>query len=496
MSMLPAGATSRAQRALALLLLIEFAALVAVPVYLIPLHVSFNYNEGWNAYLADIAIHGGLLYPPPDAMFTNNYPPLSFYIVGAVGRLIGDNVVAGRLTALLSALVTAGNVFLLGRWLGAARPLAAIGAGAFLLGTYAVKPSYFFIDDPQFLSHALVSSGAVVFLTGSGRFGRMLLAAALIAAAGLVKHNVISLPLALCTWALVWDRRRLGRFLAAAVVVGAVALALVYAAWGQALVDSVLHHARLASLDRSIGMAAPLLPYLLPYLLATLTAAMLLWRRPQGLLVAAYLLWSAPVAFWMMSGSGVNYNVAFDLITAVALGAVALLVALEPMLARLPAAPALGSAAALLLVLPFAAYGVLAYRTNPYLVRAGTINHSQELVALNTELSKVQGDVACETLAICYWAGKPMEIDFFNYGQKIALERLSSNVFSERVDRRQYAYILIEKNSLAEPRLPVGTMADLLAHYQPVRLIGGYEVLLAPAAAEATPGTAAGPALR
>jgi len=44
-------------------------------------------NEGWNAYFADAAIHGGVLYPAADALITNNYPPLSFYLVGAAGLL-------------------------------------------------------------------------------------------------------------------------------------------------------------------------------------------------------------------------------------------------------------------------------------------------------------------------------------------------------------------------------------------------------------------------
>ena len=45
-----------------------------------------NYSEGWHAYRADAALAGGVLYPAPDALTSNNYPPLSFYVVGALGR--------------------------------------------------------------------------------------------------------------------------------------------------------------------------------------------------------------------------------------------------------------------------------------------------------------------------------------------------------------------------------------------------------------------------
>src|ERR1700748_2343620 len=66
-----------------------------------------GYNEGWNAYWAEVAWHGGPLYPAVDSPISNNYPPLSFYLVGALGRVVGDNIFAGRLLALVSLGVIA-----------------------------------------------------------------------------------------------------------------------------------------------------------------------------------------------------------------------------------------------------------------------------------------------------------------------------------------------------------------------------------------------------
>src|SRR3954451_7227709 len=71
------------------------------PLLSIGRYLPLDPNEGWNAYFADAAIHGGVLYPTADALITNNYPPLSFYFVGAVGYLMGDNIFAGRIVALL-----------------------------------------------------------------------------------------------------------------------------------------------------------------------------------------------------------------------------------------------------------------------------------------------------------------------------------------------------------------------------------------------------------
>ncbi len=65
-----------------------------------------NYNEGWNAYHAASAMQAPrTLYPGPQSLLTNNYPPLSFFIVGAVSALTGgDAILAGRLVAFVSTL--------------------------------------------------------------------------------------------------------------------------------------------------------------------------------------------------------------------------------------------------------------------------------------------------------------------------------------------------------------------------------------------------------
>src|SRR5258708_25428438 len=70
-------------------------------IWLIPAHFSSDPNEGWNAFQAARAIGTGPLYSGPQALTGNNYPPLSFYLVGWAGRLLGDPIVAGRVMPLL-----------------------------------------------------------------------------------------------------------------------------------------------------------------------------------------------------------------------------------------------------------------------------------------------------------------------------------------------------------------------------------------------------------
>src|ERR1700728_142178 len=66
---------------------------------IIPLHVSLDPNEGWNAYHAAAAMRGHGLYPGAASFMANNYPPLSFYLVGLLGQVTGDPIVAGRIVS-------------------------------------------------------------------------------------------------------------------------------------------------------------------------------------------------------------------------------------------------------------------------------------------------------------------------------------------------------------------------------------------------------------
>ena len=63
------------------------AALLLRDTLAIGLHVPLDPNEGWNAYHALAATAGATLYPQPPDLMANNYPPLSFYLIGALTRL-------------------------------------------------------------------------------------------------------------------------------------------------------------------------------------------------------------------------------------------------------------------------------------------------------------------------------------------------------------------------------------------------------------------------
>lgn len=479
------GEKGRLERILIVAALLAFLVFSAIHLFAIPLHVSMNYNEGWNAYFAQVAMgHGGVLYPAAESMLTNNYPPLSFYIVGVAGWLIGDNIVAGRLISLLALAVVSLNVYRLGRWLGAPPRLALLGACVFLLGAYAVMHDYIAINDPQFLAYAFVTSGALAFLNTSGQrlWRGMLLSTLLMMLGGLVKHSEISLPLALCTWAVFYDRRRLGVFLACALLMAAVASGLAYSIWGEPMVAGIFHGHRLMKVHSGVLQISHDLPFLLSYLILAGFAAAVTRLRHQAFLVLIYISWSLLIGFWMLTGYGVNQNVMCDAVIALAWASILFAMTFErsqaPVFMLGWCAPSL---AILLMVLPSMGCGLFVYLSHPRLRDMSVITNAPQWERLYQTLSLAHGEVACETLAVCYWAKKPMEVDFFNYGQKLltgAVRPDAPNGLRDKLDRRSYEYVVIDMALLPRDRLPPFLMETLFRNYKPSQSVAGTDLVL------------------
>jgi len=187
----------------------------AWPVYRAFLHVEIDNNEGWNAYFADAAMGKMPLYPAPEKLITNNYPPLSFYIVGEFGRLIHDTVLAGRLISLFAVVAIAIAIAMLVCTLGGNRGGAAV-AGAFFVAVMSrYYTSYVGMNDPQLLAQAVMACAFVGFAVhwfaqrtqqeetqNVHGFGP-LLPILLMVVAGFIKHNIIAMPLTAFLWLLI-----------------------------------------------------------------------------------------------------------------------------------------------------------------------------------------------------------------------------------------------------------------------------------------------------
>jgi hypothetical protein len=413
--------------ALMLALLAWLAFLLAGPVLTIPLHIPINYNEGWNAGFDTRAVTPGAgpLYPGPDSLVFDNYPPLGFLIVGAAGRALGDMIVAGRAIALAALLCAAGLTGICVRALGGTARAAAAAALLLVLFACDFYRGYVAMDDPQWLAHALMLGGLALLLgcgTASLRAGaappwRVAGAALLMVAGAFVKHNLVALPLATTLW-LVWLSRRAGCVWLLAAASGlAAGLGAMEAAFGHAAFDDILGHRRIFRihlLTHAISRLAPLLPM-------AGVAAMGLRRRASGdgaVLAALFCGIALVTGVAQRMGEGVYYNAHFETLIALCL---AFGLALSPALAKPPRprghrlGPASLCAIALLPVL-----GATPWHA-PIAWHDITDRHAREAAwrPAITRLAAADGPVGCLMLSLCAWAGKPFSVDLFNLTQSV-----------------------------------------------------------------------------
>ncbi len=78
-----------------------------------------------------------------------------------------------------------------------------------------------------------------------------------------------------------------------------------------------------------------------------------------------------------------------------------------------------------------------------------------------------RGDVACERLALCYWAGKPFILDFSNYGQK--LRRHDPAGLAQALRRRAFSAIVSVRDKrygAYNSRLPASYNRLIEANYR------------------------------
>jgi hypothetical protein len=452
--------------ALGLLAVIVSALLLPAAIRL-PLAIPLDYNEGWNAYQALRAIGDQPLYPPPGDLTGNNYPPLSFYLIGWLGVIFGDHIVIGRTIALVSLLAVACNVGLIVRTLGGSSRLAAFGA-LLLLGYLVVHaPAYVGTNDPQLLAHALMTAALLLFLRGGRSSLSLIATAALAFLCGLVKHSLIPLPLAITGWLWWHDRRAFAVWLMASAALLLIGGGLLYAAYGPPFFLDLLRTPRLYSLgllaDRSSQDLLPLLPML--------GASLLLWatehRRPEVQFLTLYILFATLWGVFVLGGAGTDVNAVFD----VAIGAsIAAALALE----RLPGAPSrAGPRATLLRTAGMVALMLPILVSTPLQVfrEAQKLRHldrlRDEIAADIRFLAARDGPVACEALALCYWAGKDFALDFFIAGQKVREGVIDESTLTRALREHRFAAVQVCGRGGVpwSPRLPQGVNRALRENY-------------------------------
>src|SRR5579863_893068 len=195
-------------------------------------------REGWNAYHA-LNAFGAALYPRLPSMMYNNYPPLSFVIAGGLGRLLGDNIVAGRLIALVSTAGTAVCIGRVARSMGCRNLEAAFSASLFLAGPWLLS-EFAGIDDPQMLGQVIGCAGFALVLRVSARGRAIRSGALLLSLAGFVKPIFVAQPFALLIWLAIYEPRNALRLAVYGLVFAGLGIAAADRIYGTTLVEHMM----------------------------------------------------------------------------------------------------------------------------------------------------------------------------------------------------------------------------------------------------------------
>lgn len=426
-------------------------------------HIPLSYNEGWNAFHSLRLRTGGSLYPPVAPATFINYPPLSFYLAAAIASLIGDDIVAGRILALVALAITTLNVGLAARRLGSSLEIAIATALAFFCFVALYFTDYVAVDDPQWLAHAFQSTGLVALLNHRRDWRTLIIVAALMVAGGLVKHNVLALPLAVTLWLALEDRRALLRWLIAAAAIGMAALLLCLGLYGTPFIDQVIRSGRTFTTDVLVLVLQMQGPHLAPFVIAGAIGVWLSRRDPLGRFVATYLAVAFIVGILLMTGSGVIYNTLFDLVIAMLLGC-ALLLAHLVARATTDRSRAIATALAVaLLAIRFVMLSPSAM--SAYASVTTDLARQPQWVETIERIRTEPRPVACETLALCYWAGRTSEIEFFNFGQRILLAPGFDASFVQQIEGGELGVVQRELTGGAK-RLPPDLEALIETHYR------------------------------
>ena len=423
------------------------AALLLRDTLAIGLHVPLDPNEGWNAYHALAATAGAALYPHPPDLMANNYPPLSFYLIGALTRLTGDAIVAGRLVSLAAFIAATVGLMALLRQLGA-DVLASLFSGLVFAATLLIASNYVAMDDPQLLGHALQIQALLLLL----RPKPATLAAALLMAAGLfIKHNLVAMPLAAALW--LWDRepREAVRFILIGLGTGLIGLAGFQVVTGINLLHEIFSP-RLFARDNFESMGIQFLSWAALPILATTWLGLRFIHDKWVRFAILYAGIAIALGGAISAGDGVDANVFFDAAIALALSGGLALARFAPRYAGLIAA---------VYILPLAVLLGGTFHDGNFAYKEIFRRQAAPDIAF---IALRRGPALCEDLALCYWAGKEPVIDVFNMSEAFAAGAQSDADLVRRLQAREFS--ALEFYSLAPFALGPKVRATMLANYR------------------------------
>jgi len=421
-----------------------FMVLVSIALFWYPVrrifaNVEVNYNEGWNAYKAAMVASGLRLYgSPPQSLTGAAYAPLSFHLIAALGTP-GTFTATGRLLSLISLLSIGTFVALIVRRAGGSVASAIFSFLLYEIAIALMLPDRIGMNDPELLAEALSIAGLYLYLRNplSARF--LCASALFFCLGGFTKQTLIVFPAVVAIDLLFRSRKGFVTWLGAMIVIAGIFLALTFLIDGRYFFAHLLskraysYHMAWSQTHRYV--------VLFQSLLVIATAWSISAFRSHKLLAFVFVLSNA-FAFLLAGGAGIDMNIFFSALAAT-------VIACGCALSDTSRPAVLDSAAALMFAVFFVSIMIFV---------PGQLRRDREkmrnLSALENEFrSSVEyvrahpGPALCESLLLCYEAGKPFEYEPFTVQDQINTGRTKENDVLQLLRTHQFQTVQIELRS-------------------------------------------------
>jgi hypothetical protein len=306
---------------------------------------------------------------------------------------------------------------------------AIFGGLVLAISMFVFSSFYVGVNDPQIFGHALQMLGFVLILR-ERRSALSLAASAMLLAAGVfVKTNLIALPVAAVIWMWTEDRTSTWRLIMFGAFSGVLGVAMCVAVFGPQFGEHVL------SPRAYIPAKAALMSwqYLRRMILAVAAVVWLGWRSPGDRSVRFVVTYAAAailLGLLFAGGEGVYWNTMFDADCALAMAAA---VALERASSRAAILTAFLAVPALVVAMSATIHWLSPrFWFDPRWSEAATAAADVDFVRGHS------GPALCEDMVLCYWAGKPVEVDVFNTRQRSRHEWWRVETLIRRLDAREF----------------------------------------------------------
>jgi hypothetical protein len=421
------------------LLSLAAAYFLAWPLWRAQFLIEIWPTEGWNAYFQDAAAAGLPIYPAADSLVGNNYPPLSFYAIGLIGKVLAaDNLYVGRVVSFVALASIAIEIFLCVRILVGGRAGAAIGALWYLAIMARNSTIYIGTNDPQLGGEAIMGAALVWFLHCC-RAGRSPTPALLLmVVGGFWKHNIIAIPVTAVSWLFISRSRYALRATLTSAAACMIGLACCVVVVGTDFPSNLLANRQYA-LSNLIGNIGHLQWSGLAFLIWSAWAFSA--RQSEAARFTALQIGTALLSCILQwFGHSVGGNAEFDLILALGVGIGVVFTRVE----ALWLAQRIGTGrtrdlmiAALLLRLVVSDRQETALLILSTDFRSSLTTRQRNIISDSARVAAMDGDVACDVKIVCRLAKKPFVVDEFKVEELIVTGKATTADVAAMLRARQ-----------------------------------------------------------